>query len=54
MMGMGGFSPMAGNCVGNFLGMQQNPMMQMMQMMMQMMQMMMMMMSEEQILLWAA
>ena len=43
MMGMGGFSPMAGNCVGNFLGMQQNPMMQIMQMMqmtMQMMQMM--------------
>ncbi|HPZ06608.1 MAG TPA: hypothetical protein PL110_00710 [Candidatus Eremiobacteraeota bacterium] len=32
------------NCIGNFIGMQQNPMMQMMQMMMMMMQMMMMMM----------
>jgi hypothetical protein len=43
--GMPGFSPMMGNNVGNFLGMQQqNPMMQMMQMMMQMMQMMMQMM----------
>ncbi|MEQ8187614.1 MAG: peptidoglycan amidohydrolase family protein [Candidatus Eremiobacterota bacterium] len=45
MDGMSGFSPMMGNNIGNFLGMQQqNPMMQMMQMMMQMMQMMMMMM----------
>jgi hypothetical protein len=43
-MGMPGFSPMMGNNIGNFLGMQQNPMMQMMQMMMQMMQMMMQMM----------
>ncbi len=41
-MPMTGFSPMMGNNIGNFLGMQQNPMMQMMQMMMQMMQMMMM------------
>jgi len=45
MDGMSGFSPMMGNNIGNFLGMQQqNPMMQMMQMMMMMMQMMMMMM----------
>jgi hypothetical protein len=44
MGGMGGFSPMMGNSLGNFMGMQQNPMMQMMQMMMQMMQMMTMMM----------
>ena len=44
MPGMEGMGGMMGNCVGNFMGMQQNPMMQMMQMMMQMMQMMMMMM----------
>ncbi len=44
MDGMSGFSPMMGNNIGNFLGMQQDPMMQMMQMMMQMMQMMMQMM----------
>ncbi|MEQ8171483.1 MAG: peptidoglycan amidohydrolase family protein [Candidatus Eremiobacterota bacterium] len=44
MDGMSGFSPMMGNNIGNFLGTQQNPMMQMMQMMMMMMQMMMMMM----------
>jgi hypothetical protein len=44
MPGMDGMGGMMGNCLGNFMGMQQNPMMQMMQMMQMMMQMMTMMM----------